>query len=67
MIAEVAKREEECQELLLQVKERTKNLKIVFSMIRSPKMCDLFYKEDRKRYTKDMLRQMDDNAVFTLR
>ena len=50
LIAEVTKREKENQELIQQAKERKKNLKIMYAMIRSPKMCDLVYKEERKRF-----------------
>ena len=67
LISECAKREKECQELIEEVKERTKSLKIIFAMIRSPKMCDLMYKEERKRFTKDKLKKMNESAVMTLR
>ena len=46
---------------------REKNLKILFAMIRSPKICDLVYKEERKQYTKDKLKEMHDNAILSLR
>ena len=29
-----------------------KSLKILFAMIRSPKLCNLMFKEERKRYSK---------------
>ena len=67
LIAECTKRETECQMLRHEVKERTKNLKILFAMIRSPKMCDLVYKEERKQYTKEKVKLLSDNAILTLR
>ena len=67
LIEETSKREKECQELIHEVKERTKNLKILFAMIRSPKMCDLVYKEERKQYTKEKVKLLSDNAILTLR
>ena len=52
LINEAVKREKESQELEKELKERTKNLKILFALIRSPKMCNLFYKEERRRWEK---------------
>ena len=51
LIAEVTKREKESQILHREVRERTKNLKILFAMIRSPQMCNLFHKTERKRFS----------------
>ena len=31
--------------------ERTRSLKIVFSLIRSPHLCDMIYKGERRRLT----------------
>ena len=36
-------------------------------MIRSPKLCDLIYKTERKRYNEDKLREIHEKSVFTLR
>ena len=44
-----------------------KNLKILFAITKSPKMSDLVYKSERKRFTAEKLREMDDHAILTLR
>ena len=51
LIAECSKRELEIQRLQEEVKSRTKNLKILFAITKSPKMSDLVYKAERKRFT----------------
>ena len=49
------------------VVEKTKCLKILFAITKSPKMSDLVYKEERKRFTEEKLQEMRDKAVLTLR
>lgn len=56
LIEECSKREKERQFLLNEIKERTKNLKILYSMIKSPKMCDLLYKAEQKHISKERLK-----------
>ena len=42
-------------------------MKILLAITRSPKMSDLIYKADRKRMTDQMQKQMQDEAILTLR
>lgn len=44
LIEECSKREEERQKLIASELELKKNLKILFAVLKSPKMCDLFQK-----------------------
>lgn len=67
VIEEVTKREIENQKLLSEVKDRTINLKILFAMIRSPKMCDLLHKTERRRFTQEKLEELTQQSVFLLR
>ena len=67
LIEECSKREAECQKLNQAVVERTKSLKILFAITKSPKMSDLVYKEERKRFTEEKLQEMSEKAVLTLR
>lgn len=67
LIKEVAKREEENQRLLTEVRERTVSIKMLFAMMRSPHMCDLFYKTERKLYDKERLALLTQQSVFQLR
>ena len=39
----------------LDIKDRQINLKIIYAIIRSPILCDMFHKEERKRYEKKQL------------
>ena len=34
------------------------SLKILFAMMRSPHMCDMFYKTDKKRHSQERLAQL---------
>ena len=36
-------------------------------MIKSPKMCDMLQKAERKYLTKERLKQVTENAILTLR
>ena len=67
LIEQCSKREKECQRLNKEVIERTKSLKILFAITKSPKMSDLVYKAERKRFTKEKLKEIDDKAILTLR
>ena len=67
LVAECTKRENQCQNMFQEVTERTKSLKILFAMIRSPKICDLVYKTERKRLTAENFKAMQESAVLTLR
>ena len=67
LIIEAQKQEAIVKKLRTEVKERTANLKILFSMIRSPKLCDLFYKAERKRNTKKQMDKIHEHSVHTLR
>ena len=67
LVAECAKREKQLQEMFKELSERTKSLKIVYAMIRSPRMCDLLYKAERKKFSADRIKAMQDRAVSTLR
>lgn len=50
-----------------EVVERTKSLKILFAITKSPKMSDLVYKAERKHFSKQKLQEISDKAVLTLR
>ena len=52
LIVEISKREKEIIDLQKEVKERTINLKILFSMIKSPKMCSIVHRTQSKLFTK---------------
>ena len=67
LLEECAKREKECQKLRKEFSERTKSLKILFSMIRSPLICDMVYKSERRRLTPAEIKRSDQQSVFTLR
>ena len=67
LIAECSKREAQCQIMFKEVVERNKNLKILWAMVRSPKLCDLVYKAERKRFTAEKLKELQEKSVFTLR
>ena len=53
--------------MVKELDERTKSLKIVFAMIRSPRMCDLLYKAERKKFSTEKIKAMQESAVLTLR
>ena len=44
-----------------------KSLKILYAMIKSPKMCNMLHKAERKRYSAEQLKQVNDSAILTLR
>ena len=67
MLVELSKSEIECRMLRQEVKERTQSLKVLFSMIRSPKMCDILYKTQSKIFAKEKLKELNQTAVFNLR
>lgn len=50
-----------------QLHDKTKSLKILYAMIKSPKMCDMLQKAERKYLTKERLKQVTENAILTLR
>ena len=51
LLTECMKREKETTEKSNFAEDAKKSLKILFAMIKSPKLCDLMFKEERKRYT----------------
>jgi len=59
MIEEVSKREVENLNLIAEIRERTKNLNILFAIIRSPKMCDILQKIEKKRESQEKSVQLD--------
>ena len=67
LISECSKRESEIQRLQEEVKSRTKNLKILFAITKLPKMSDLVYKAERKRFTQEKLKKIHESAILTLR
>ena len=67
LIAECAKRETTCQNLTQELTEKTKCLKILFAISKSPLMSNLVHKEQRKRFTQEKLKEICDNAIYTLR
>ena len=67
LIEEVTKREVENIKLREQLRDRTKSLKIMFSMLRSPKLCELVYKTERRKYTDEKLKEMQREHTFLLR
>ena len=69
LIAECTKREKVCQFLRSEVTHRTINLKVMFAMVGSPKLCDMFYKAQRKQYCNDQkkLQKIQQEHVHTLR
>ena len=44
-----------------------KHLKILIAMLKSPKMCDLFFKYEKKNQTLEMFKKTQEDAIFTLR
>ena len=67
LIEQCSKREEHCQWMRDQLQEKQKSLKILYAMVRSPKMCDMLQKAERKYLTKERLKQVTENAIHTLR
>ena len=47
--------------------ECKKSLKILFAITKSPKMSNLVYKAERRRFTQDKLKEISDKAILTLR
>ena len=50
-----------------EVTQRTKNLKILFAITKSPKLSDLVFQAERKRIEAKKLQEMQDDAILTLR
>ena len=67
LVKECAKREVAFQKVTNEVIECKKSLKILFAVTKSPTMSNLVYKAERKRFTKDKLKEISDNAILTLR
>lgn len=67
MLDELLRREKENRKMHQDITLRQLNIKILFSMIRSPKLCDLMYKAERKQYEKDKLDKIHEQCVLTLR
>ena len=67
LIEEVTKREEERQKLLDNSIELKRQIKILLAMLKSPKMCDLFFKFEKKNQSEEMFKKSQDDAIFTLR
>ena len=63
----MSKREEERQALLKKQVDLRKYIKILIAMLKSPKMCDLFFKYEKKNKYEQMFKKMQDDAIFTLR
>ena len=55
LIANAHRQESELVRFKMEIKERTKNLKILFAMIRSPKMSNMVFKAERVRLTQKEL------------
>ena len=47
--------------------DRTKNLKILFAITKSPKMSSLVYQAERKRISAEKQKKIQDEAILTLR
>ena len=58
LIGEVSKRDDEIEKLKNEILERTKSVKIMFAMMRSPKMCEIFQKNERNRYDEEKLKEV---------
>ena len=67
LVDQCAKREKQCQILHKEVTERTRNLKLLFAMIRSPNLCDMVYKTERRRYSKEKLKELREESINNLR
>ena len=67
LIKECTRREEYCQWMREQLDAKTKSLKILYAMIRSPKLCDMLQKAERKYLTQERLKQVQESAILTLR
>ena len=50
-----------------EIQEKTKSLKILYAMIKSPKMCELYQNAERKHLTAERLKSAAESAVYTLR
>ena len=44
-----------------------KHLRTLQAMLQSPKMCDLYFKADQKRMSKERLKEKNDEAILHLR
>lgn len=42
-------------------------MKIVYAMIKSPKMCDMLYKAEKKWQSAERFKQNQESAILTLR
>lgn len=67
LIEECSMREKEIHRLKREIVERTRNLKILFAITKSPKMCNIIYKAERRRVTAEQMKAIDDRAILTLR
>ena len=48
-------------------RQMAKHLRTLQAMLQSPKMCDLYFKADQKRMSKERLKEKNDNAILHLR
>ena len=53
LVDECVKREKQNVKVEAALQDRQCNLKILYAMIRSPKLCDMMYKAERKRFEKE--------------
>ena len=67
LVDECVKREKENLRIRAALQERQSNLKILYAMIRSPKLCDMMYKAERKRFEKEQLEKINQESIHTLR
>ena len=67
LILQVKDREAQNQELLKEVRDLKKNLKMMHAVIRTPKLVDLFHKTERKRMTEKDIVKADQTAHLNLR
>ena len=67
LLSECMKRDYETKTKRGAVADMKKSLKILFAMIKSPKLCDLMFKAERKRYNKKQLEKLHEQSVLVLR
>ena len=61
------KREKDNQKMRDDIGTRQLNLKILFAIIRSPMLCDMFHKEERKRFETEQIEKRLQESIHILR
>ena len=67
LLEECMKREKEVKDVTNFATQVQRSLKILFSMIKSPKLCDMFFKAERKRFTEAQIEKIHEQSILVLR